>query len=495
MYLKNNKKGVSLIIVILVLTTLMGVSGIFVPMVVTEIKQAQIHNNQIQAYYLARSGVERAQTLLAYSDHFDGNMIDGFNTDQFIKSFYGNLNEPFTEGDETNHPIVFTIELNNDTLTIESTGTIRESSETVTLELTKSQQGLSSAFDKALFAVGQGNSSNPAIELTGSSSIIGPAGTNSTGDDSVQFGWSTEIDGNFSIGTGSQPADVIHSDVGYSNGDAPPEYYDPSLPDWHWFSSGAFWQNITDEVTTDSRTYSEPDFPDFPDDLPQRDDFTTPWVEGTYYEINQNGEYNLIQASSGRTITIDLDGGNRILRVNNLDISTGNINLINTGSDSKLILYVENSFTLSGDSTINENGNIGEVIMYYQGNSEPNIGGNTRFVGSLFAESADISINGSNGVTGHIITGGDEIDINGDASLNTRILYAPNANVNLGGSGQIKGSLIADRFSGYGNAKIIYDTPDFDTFPEGIIPGFGSGGGSGSGGSISDNWGSPIWSY
>ena len=133
--------------------------------------------------------------------------------------------------------------------------------------------------------------------------------------------------------------------------------------------------------------------------------------------------------------------------------------------------------------------------MYYQGNSEPNIGGNTRFVGSLFAESADISINGSNGVTGHIITGGDEIDINGDASLNTRILYAPNANVNLGGSGQIKGSLIADRFSGYGNAKIIYDTPDFDTFPEGIIPGFGSGGGSGSGGSISDNWGSPIWSY
>ena len=143
-----------------------------------------------------------------------------------------------------------------------------------------------------------------------------------------------------------------------------------------------------------------------------------------------------------------------------------------------MILYVRDSITLGGDSTVNDGGNIENVMLYYKGSGQPGIGGNTRFVGNLFAESAPISIGGSNGVIGHIITGGSYVTITGDADLYTRILYAPRAHVSIEGSGQIKGTVIANSLeaSGGSNPAIEYSEADPNTFPFEIFPD-GTGGG------------------
>ena len=195
--------------------------------------------------------------------------------------------------------------------------------------------------------------------------------------------------------------------------------------------------------------------------------------------MNLDVRKNLIEVTANRTLHVDLRGGEGIIAVNRLYIPQGHIVLNNIGINGRLVLYVRDSITLGGSSTVNEGGQIQHVMLYYKGAGQPDIGGDTRFVGNLFAERAPIYIGGSNGVTGHIITGGSEVIISGDATLHTRVLYAPRAHVYIGGSGKIKGTVIANTFEATGGSDpaIEYSPIDPDTFPFEIFPG-GMGGDS-----------------
>ena len=129
---------------------------------------------------------------------------------------------------------------------------------------------------------------NGAITLTGSASIDGTTGTNSTVTNSVNFAWSTLVDGDFYVGPGADYNDVIIS-AGYGR---TPE------------------DNITGTISNlaATRTYPLPTYPDFPE-LTDRGSFSTPWTSSGIYLIADDGYYSSISATGGRTITIDVGSG------------------------------------------------------------------------------------------------------------------------------------------------------------------------------------------
>ncbi|NBB76092.1 MAG: hypothetical protein GVY02_01825 [Bacteroidetes bacterium] len=78
-------------------------------------------------------------------------------------------------------------------------------------------------------------------------------------------------------------------------------------------------------------------------------------------------------------------------------------------------------------------------------------------------------------IIGNIITGGDIVLIDGNGDNYSRLLYAPNADVSMGGSGKIKGSLVAKSFTGSGGFTVTYLTDFEDTLPD-LDSGDGGGG-------------------
>ncbi|MBC8382930.1 MAG: hypothetical protein H8E22_03830, partial [Candidatus Cloacimonetes bacterium] len=283
---------------------------------------------------------------------------------------------------------------------------------------------------------------NGAITLTGSASINGTTGTNSTVANSVNFAWSTIIDGDFYVGPGADYTSVIHCD-GWGR-----------VPE----------DNITGTISNlpSTRTYPLPTYPDFPE-LTDRGSFSTPWTPSGEYLIDDDGYYSSISATSSRTITIDVGSGTRRIVVGSLSVGQGYIELLGTGN---LIFYVENSFSLTGSSIINTGGDASKVHMYYSGAADLNFAGSTEYNGSVYLETASVRIGGSGGITGHIICGGSSVDVNGAANAYVRALYAPNADASITGSGSISGILVANTITITGSGSITANTGWTDPIPD-----------------------------
>jgi len=107
------------------------------------------------------------------------------------------------------------------------------------------------------------------------------------------------------------------------------------------------------------------------------------------------------------------------------------------------------------------------VDVFYFGSTPIALAGSTLLVGSLIAQSADVGITGSGGITGHIITGGSNISVTGNAAAHVRVLYAPNADLVLSGSGRLSGIAIVRSKTGTGNTSLQFDSrlqSQFDRF-------------------------------
>lgn len=371
-----------------------------------EIRFVKYEEDRNKAFYIAEAGIEYALTIFEDDDSWDesGNLNSVLlnNISGIFDGTLSSLSMNEVEG----------------TTTIQATGIVDDVS--VDLEVDVSIVNTGMVFDRAVF-------SDTDINISGSSTVNGNLATN-TGV--ISLTGNPNINGDIYIGPEADPEIAVVYPHNY---------------------------NLDSEIYKEDseRTYTLPEFPDFPDNLPYRGNFTTPWVPGTYYEINQDGEYNTISATSNRTITIDLGGGERTIRVRNLNISQGHIELINIGN-GKLTLYVDDYFTLNGSSTINNNGNPDDVFMYYKGSNTINPSGSTKFIGSIYAETADISITGSGGITGHIISGGETINISGDSSAHVRALLAPEATVNVSGSGSLSGAIVCDTINMSGDTTVNY---------------------------------------
>jgi hypothetical protein len=91
------------------------------------------------------------------------------------------------------------------------------------------------------------------------------------------------------------------------------------------------------------------------------------------------------------------------------------------------------------------------------------LSGNQKVYGSLYAEDANITFTGGGGFQGNIITAGKKVEVTGGSWTNSSLFLAPNAEFTLGEGGIIKGSVIADSFTGTGGGSVTYEktTTDF----------------------------------
>lgn len=291
--------------------------------------------------------------------------------------------------------------------------------------------------DKAVF-------SRNSIRMEGSARIVGSAGTNTISNQGVFFEWSPRVEGSLTIGPGGDIGSVVRQ------GNT---------------SSGNVDGNIL--VAPEERDFPMPVFPDFPVGNPTG---TSVDLSGVMTQTLQPSDYhgmylNQVRLRNDTHLYIETGGHHRELYVNNLNIEQGHIHILGGGS---LTIYVQNSFILTGSSMVNFDDAAAEVMLFYKGTNELNFGGNTRFRGHLFAETASLRIANSGGVMGHIFTGGSSVIVSGDASAYSRVLYAPNANVRLEGSGRVRGAVVANDFLMRGDTRVIYDEawnsepPDLD---------------------------------
>jgi hypothetical protein len=273
--------------------------------------------------------------------------------------------------------------------------------------------------DMAVFSEG-------SISMSGSARVHGNIGTNSVQPQAMNLDlWNLPADTAFA-GVGSDPDDVIYT-VGYP-----------------WNTEA---QKIVKDNLDEERSYPLPLFPAFPNFGMNLGTITTNWPN---VHINldpadyDNKYFNEIRVESGRQISFHVGDGNRRVRVNNLNISQGDINIVGDGT---LTIYVDDDFTIGGSSEVNPSGETDQVFMFYKGSSEVDVAGDTFYNGGMYVENADVEIGGSGGVAGHVVSGGTRVDVSGAATVNyKRVIYAPNAHVEISGSGAT-GAVVSNTFN------------------------------------------------
>ncbi|MTI84212.1 MAG: hypothetical protein FH756_09925 [Firmicutes bacterium] len=423
----NNQKGIAMfsVLMIMTVTTLLGTAVWFASS--RETLATELDENQTQAYHFARSGVEAAIGLID-----SGNINDYLVTANDVKqvTFYGDLGS-LKDIAINDYSIKYTItELEPESnYKIESEGRVGGEDGVQALSDLAMRYELGEEFgggvpdlvDMTLF-------SEKSISMVGNAKITGDVITNSIDRESVELTGNAKINDTLSIGPGGIPGNVVrineNAKVGtIDNLVVPRNYPMPEFPVFPEFSG--FPQSIS--VSGNSSKTINPD--------------DTSW-------------YSKIKTAGNGTLTIDVSEGDRVIKVGELEV--GGNNGVKLQGSGRLIIYVEDEFTMKGNSSVNAGSNYNTVVMYFKGNIL-DFAGNTEFVGSLFAKQSNFEIKGNGGVTGHIITGGNKIKVTGNADANTRVLYAPNALLDMTGNGIIQGTAIVSNFTAVGNAEVYYD--------------------------------------
>ncbi|SMP81787.1 hypothetical protein SAMN06295888_1431 [Desulfonatronum zhilinae] len=200
------------------------------------------------------------------------------------------------------------------------------------------------------------------ITLTGSSKIFGHAGTNAG---TVSLGWSTVIDGDVHLGPSAS--------INYQN----PE----SL-------KGEIIKNIQERTFC---VYSQPVSPTNCNDLQISSDQTI--------YLNDNNCYKDITIQSNANVIFNVGNADKVVTVRKFNINQGHININGTG---RLIVYIEDSFSMSGDSTLNNNGTPENFILFYSGDENIQMAWNTKYTGAMYAINSHVSLKGSSELRGYV---------------------------------------------------------------------------------------------
>ncbi|MFW6022190.1 MAG: hypothetical protein ACOCQW_01550 [Halanaerobiaceae bacterium] len=409
----QNENGMSFVLILLLITIVIIIGGAISYSSVFQLKTSMDNIKRSQAYYIAKSGAEVVATAIEKEKIAP--------EDLFWKESTPNQ---FGEGE-------FSVDIEKDgsSILINSTGTVEDINENLTLELTEG----SSPLDMAFFGMEDITMSNGII--------LGNLGTNSTGAGLVNLENSPSISGDLYIG----PDGERDTTITY-----PSHTTDFSV------------RNLREK-----REYPEPKFPEPPssmmfyyyrgNELIVGYDNDDSWFGShkDYMVVGHNMKYNKIVVETKLIINIyDYD-----LYINTKNFSVigeGEV-IVNTKGKGKLKLFIDKEFILDASAAFNENGNSEDVILFYGGTKEINPAGETIFNGNLFSKEAPITISGSGGITGNIISGGEKIEITGNASAHVRTIYAPKADFLLKESGHITGTAVGKSLYIDGNSTVEYD--------------------------------------
>ncbi|MDG5767685.1 hypothetical protein QA596_09430 [Balneolales bacterium ANBcel1] len=280
------------------------------------------------------------------------------------------------------------------------------------------------------------------ITLLPSAKINGDVATNSTNSNGVTFDWGAVIDGNLSVGAGSDPDSILII--------APP------------VSQHLHYDDVTGQRNRLPRemTHEMPPFPSMPNSVltgrslrvtTEAEQHTRSTFECSFFHGHRVEE---VAVGENRSMTLNIGNQDCVLHTRDLNMTQGNLNVVGDGT---LTIYVENQFLLEGSSTLNQSGDSDKVMIYYAGSSEIGFGGDIQMNSNLFVKDADISVGGSNQLRGNIISGGDKITFSGSAGTVSRAIFAPNADFVLEGSGYVRGAVVAKTFTASGESTVDFD--------------------------------------
>jgi cytoskeletal protein CcmA (bactofilin family) len=206
-------------------------------------------------------------------------------------------------------------------------------------------------------------------------------------------------------------------------------------------------------------SYTLPDFPDYPSGYTPTSSLSINRSNSglTLYSADfSEKHYPSINIRSNSILNIDTGSDDQTLYVEDLNITSGHLNVTGTGT---LTIYVEETFVLNGSSTINSNTrNSEKVMVYYGGSSRLQFNSSSKLYSNIFIDTADLKINGSGRVQGHIISGGSDVDISGTGVLNTRLLFVPDADVTLAGGSVVYGAIICNSLRAVGGATVDFSS-------------------------------------
>jgi len=445
----KNQSGQALVIVLSVflILSLLGAAIMFIG---TNSSFQDIFSiNAMQAYYLARSGADAAAHWIIDNPQTFDNMVGQNST---------LISKPVTIQGVPGSCTV-TITKQGSDIKISSSAKVNKAIKTVNIYLKQVNDGSGtgsssgggiSSIKVALFA-------SDGFDLNGSPEIDGDAASNTIRPGSISLTGAAKINGALSIGPEGDTSVHKNTSVVSIPG------YDNDIT--HWIIGGI----INLPVPS---TYSLPQFPDEPTNLPQNGSFYAGWWPSPPYTISSDGQYNDITVDSTLNIVLGSSSNpvTRLIRVGNLTVrGSGKIVLQGVGT---LKLFVDNNFTLNGSASINKDGSTSLLYMFYGGNNQFTIPGSTVFNGNVYVKNADINLQGSGSIQGNIISGGQNVNLQGASLLNGQVLYAPDAVVNLDGSSKIVGSLIAKQVSMSGAAVIKYNSNGTNPFP-GLFQNYG----------------------
>ncbi len=409
----KNRRGSVLALTLMIFASLMILGMFTLSLAVNENKQAMYHQNKKRAYYIARSGAVAVEAaILAMSEEeieeLDRRLADG----ELV------IGEIDTGENKAN----VVLNKNGNKLFIESVGKVGEVSEKITRVMVGETDLIYEIadVDKAVFSNGDITINNGTID--------GDIGTNNN----IRIEGSPTINGNAYFMEGN--------------------YID--APDW-WIKQE--WSDNKNKKLDSEMIYPLPVFPEFPVDLVNKGSIKTTY-ENDGLQIDTSAYYENLNIIENRSITINTVEGDIILGIENFDIQQGFINVVGSGN---VKIFINNFTSLKGG--INKDGNSENVQIYYNGKSQMKIDGATEICGSLYIKQADFDLTAGGSIKGNLVSGGEVISISGGTFVQEGMIYAPNAYVNMTGSGSVYGTVIANEFYMSGGARVEFKPEYIDT--------------------------------
>jgi Tfp pilus assembly protein PilX len=457
----KNEKGITLILV-LILLVILSITGLSIlTFSSSNLKTSVIESNSQSAFYIAEAGVnktlsdiEKALPLLEKASKNEDEFLSKIDQSIIKTSTFQNFS--VNKGNQPTATISIEKNLSKGSYKIISIGTIGERSRKVervfSVNWTK-KTGLVLIPDVAVF-------SGSTIDLSGSGSIYGAAGTSSKTSNSISLSGGSEITGRIKIPITAGNDILSIPRNGYEN-------YVTKL-----------------EKISDIPPYTIPEFPTFPNHPTPPNEkviknqheqanvilngslIVDSYLTNNYVlHMTSSLSFNKIEVSSNNKLIINVGNTDKELVVKNLNLSPGHIQIEGTGN---LTIFVEDSFNLSGGSAINENSDFNRLKIYVKSKTNPQtlkLSGNQKIFGSLFAENANIDFSGGGGFIGNIVTGGKTVEFSGGSWINTALIYAPNSDVRLSGGAHAKGIIISKSYTSNGGSGITYQSINPNNVP------------------------------
>lgn len=398
----SGERGSVLLLVLIVMMVLIILGTALISLSLADLNQSLQQEQKTGAYYLARSGADAVATYIINHPHELSDFLNlGVDEVSFEK---GRFEVKVTK--------------QGDQILINSTGFYGRQIETVSLTLLTVSQGLTP--DMAVFSLA-GMTMKDKAEISS-------GGTNSILPGSVSFYDSARVNGDFYIGLGGDPWQVINKPL-------PPHINKPVI-------------NLPR-----ARQYTLPSFAIFPEDLPGRPTLSINNVRQSSI-IDEDGHYNRVTVKNDGILTVNVGSGVRRIRINRLVLENDARVLISgTGT---LNLYVEEEVTMKNNAVVHKDGDPDQILIFYRGTETLNLQNNSHLSGSIYSVTADVTVKDNFVMTGGIIAGGSgKVTLHNSSTVS--IIYAPDAGVELSNDSTVTGAVVCKSFMAANNSRVIFN--------------------------------------